>query len=239
MHTGIREKSIVIEASQCDMFRRWKIGDALRQVQGVTMEHCEALGYGASVLMGLNRAFVLAKTGVDVNRMPMEGETVVLTTHAYQPRRLVYQRVTTVSSPEGEVLLTVDARWTLLDTATWRITRETVPGLTEMMLPVQEFADIRMPNVELTQTKPAVEVRYTMLDVNRHVNNAVYADWVQDALGEEWAAGCRLKNLQMVYSREARMGQTVQMQYENLDGVHYLRGVHDGGQCFAALVELQ
>lgn len=234
MHTGIREKKIVINAAQCDMFGRWKPGDVLREVQHVTTQHCDELGYGSDVLLAMNRAFVLAKLQMDVQRMPVHGEEVLLTTRAYQPRRLVYQRVTTVSTPEGEVLVTVDARWTLLDTASWRITRETVPGLTEMMLPMEEFEDIRMPNMEYQQTRDEVQVKYAMLDINRHVNNAVYADWVCNALGEELAAGQQLKKLQLVYSREARMGQTVQLQYACEGGVHYLRGNHDGGQCFAA-----
>lgn len=238
MHTGIRKKKIMIASAQCDMFGRWKAGSVLREVQAVTLEHCDELGYGADVLFEMNRAFVLAKLQMDVARMPMQGETVLLTTRAYQPKRLVYQRVTTVSSPEGEALVTVDARWTLLDTATWRITRDTIPGLMEKMLPMEAFEDIRMPNIEYVGSKPAVDVRYTMLDINRHVNNAVYADWVQDALGEEMVAGQQIRRMQLVYSREARLGAHVEIGYANENGVHYLRGVHEGGQCFAAMVDM-
>lgn len=238
MHTGIKEKMIRIGHTQGDMHGNLTMGHVLRLAQQITMEHCDELGYGAAQLRAKNRAFVLAKLRIDVERLPVQGEEVKLVTMAYGPKRIVYQRVTQIRTPEDEVLVSVDSRWTMIDTATWRITRDVETGLVEQMLPVQEFADIRMQNVEYTGEKPAVQVRYSMLDVNRHVNNAVYADWVSDALAEELIGGKKFRMLTLNYNREARIGAEVKLQYACEGGVHYIRGEHEGGQCFAAEAEL-
>lgn len=238
MHTGIKEKLIRIGHTQGDMHGRLSMGNVLRLAQQITMEHCDELGFGFKTLLDGGRAFVLAKLEITVARMPMQGEEVKLITRAYGPKRIVYQRVTEICSPEGEVLVSIDSRWTLIDTSAWRITRDTIPGLVEKMLPVQDFADIRMPNVEFTGEKPSVQVRYSMLDINHHVNNAFYADWVQDALADELIAGKQFRRLQLNYNREARIGAEVKIQYACIDGVHYLRGEHEGGQCFTALAEM-
>lgn len=238
MHTGIKEKMIRVGYTQGDMNARMTPGHVLRMAQEITLEHCDELGFGVIELLKRNRAFVLAKLQIDVNRMPMEMEQVKLITRAHQPKRLVYQRVTTIESPEGEVLVTVDSRWTMLDTTTWRITRDVEHGLIDAMLPMQDFAEIRMPMIEFTGEKPEVRVQYSMIDTNKHVNNAVYADWVQDALGEELVNGAQVKRMKLLYHREAKMGDVVQLKYANVDGVHYLRGDHVGGHCFDAIVEL-
>lgn len=238
MHTGIKEKIIRIGHTQGDMHGRLSMGNVLRLAQQITMEHCDELGYGARDLRAMDRAFVLAKLEIIVSRPPVQGEEVKLVTRAYGPKRIVYQRVSEIRSPEDEVLVTVDSRWTLIDTNTWRITRDTIPGLVEKMLPVQDFEDIRMPNVGFTGEKPSVQVRYSMLDINSHVNNAFYADWVADALADELIAGRQFRRLQLTYNREARIGAVVKLQHACVDGVHYLRGEHEGGQCFTAVAEL-
>ena len=236
MHAGIKEKMIQVGYTQGDINARMKPSNILREAQQIALEHCAELGFDSAAMMAHKRMFVLAKLRMDVQRMPLQGEWVKVRTCAHAPKRLVYQRVTTFETAEGEVLVTVDSRWTMLDTQTWRITRETLPELEEKMLPVQEFEDIRIPAMEYTDEKPSVNVRYTMLDINHHVNNAVYADWVQDALEAEMLGGQQVKSMQLLYHREAKAGSVVRIYHALADGVHYLRGEHDGGYCFDASV---
>lgn len=238
MHTGVKEKMIRIGYTQGDINARMKPSNILREAQQIALEHCDELGFSGKVMQEQNRMFVLAKLQVDVERMPLQGEQVRVRTCAYQPKRLVYQRVTTFESPEGEKLVMVDSRWTMLDTKTWRITRETLPELMEKMLPVQDFDDIRIPMMEYPDELPEAVVRYTMLDINQHVNNAVYADWAQDALEQELMAGKQVRRMQLLYHREAKLGTVVRIHHAFADGVHYLRGEHDGGHCFDASVTL-
>lgn len=238
MHTGIKEKMIRVDYTQGDLNGRMKPGSVLRAVQQISMEHCDDLGFTVPVMMERNRVFVLIKLLIDVERMPMEGETVRLTTYAYAPKRLAYQRVTKLESPDGEPLVTVDARWTMVDTATWRITRAVEEDLVAQMLPVQDFDDIRMPKIEFTGERPEVRVRYTMLDTNKHVNNAVYADWVQDALEPELLGGAQIRRMSLLYHREARPGDIVRILHASDNNTHYLRGEHKGGNCFESVVEL-
>ena len=238
MHTGIKEKMFRVGFTQGDINARLTPGNVLRLAQQITLEHCDELGFGAAELLSHNRAFVLAKLKIDVKHMPEEGDQVKLVTTAYAPKRLVYQRVTEIRTPEDEVLVSVDSRWTMIDTTTWRITRDVEQGLVEKLLPVQDFADIRMPIIEFTGEKPEVQVRYSMLDTNKHVNNAFYADWVQDALADELMAGRQVRSMQLLYHREAKLGDVVKMKHACADGVHYLRGEHDKGHCFDAIVEL-
>lgn len=238
MHTGIREKMIQIGYTQGDINARMKPSNILREAQQIALEHCDELGFTAQVMQESSRMFVLVKLEIHVERMPLQGETVRVRTCAYQPKRLAYQRVTAFETPEGDTLVTVDSRWTLLDTKTWRITRETLPELVEKMLPVQDCADIRIPMMEYPDELPPVTVRYTMLDINRHVNNAVYADWAQDAVEQELLTGKQIKHMQLLYHREAKAGSVVRIHHAFRDGVHYLRGEHEGGHCFEASVTL-
>jgi acyl-ACP thioesterase len=52
-------------------------------------------------------------------------------------------------------------------------------------------------------------VRYSEVDINRHVNNAHYVAWVEDAVGSRLSAGERLQAIEINYLSEARMGDRV------------------------------
>jgi acyl-ACP thioesterase len=69
--------------------------------------------------------------------------------------------------------------------------------------------------------------RYSDLDVNRHVNNARYVDWIFDAVPPPDEASVAFSNLAVQFSGEARFGETVDI----------LTGTADGaGLCHAAIV---
>ena len=69
------------------------------------------------------------------------------------------------------------------------------------------FARLKPP-AEADLTSP-FRVRYSDLDVNRHVNNVRYAEWAVESVPEETLYTCRLRSLELQFHAEAVYGDTV------------------------------
>ena len=69
---------------------------------------------------------------------------------------------------------------------------------------------------------------YSELDVNGHVNNARYADWLCDALGLEIMREYRVKTMRLSYAAEIRPGQAMELRLTRDGLAYHLTGSHEG-----------
>lgn len=238
MQLGSFQKIIQVGYTQGDRFARMTPGYMLREAQQIAMEHCDQLGYTVPELLRIHRVFLLCKLQLTVNRAPVEGERIRLTTTANVPKRIIYKRVCAFDALDGERLATVDSRWALVDTTTRRITRDAPPAFLELLAPAEDVSDIRARRANCDEEAQSVRVTYSMTDTNRHVNNAFYADWVCDALEPLLIRGAQVRDMKLFYHHEAVPGDTVRIRSAVQDGVYCFSGDVDSGRCFDAEVEL-
>lgn len=79
---------------------------------------------------------------------------------------------------------------------------------------------------------------YTDLDVNGHVNNTRYADWLCDALGAALLSRRCLARLHINYAAEIRPEQEMELRLVESGDAFYFSGTHGGKQHFEAGGEL-
>ncbi len=74
-------------------------------------------------------------------------------------------------------------------------------------------------------------LRYSDCDINGHVNNARYADFVSDALHlEELEKGRFVSSLQLGYLKECRPGETLGIYTGEEEGRFFVRGMGGEGE---------
>ena len=61
-------------------------------------------------------------------------------------------------------------------------------------------------------------VRYSDLDVNGHMNNCRYMDWVSDTLPGSFHGSHRVSEFTVNYLSEAREGEELRLQFQLADG---------------------
>lgn len=68
------------------------------------------------------------------------------------------------------------------------------------------------------------ETYYSHIDINQHVNNAVYLDWVVDSLDSEFLQTHTPKKVTIIYENEVRLGDKVShtLYQDNCVTQHYL-----------------
>ena len=60
-------------------------------------------------------------------------------------------------------------------------------------------------------------VRYSHLDVNGHMNNTHYLDWVEDLLPSQFHENCPAHDFTICYHAEATEGQNLDLHWELLE----------------------
>ena len=75
------------------------------------------------------------------------------------------------------------------------------------------------------------KMRYSDTDINGHVNNTRYADFVCDALRLEGLPRSRfLSDLQIGYTAESRAGDVLTLEVGEQGGQHFVKGVDEAGK---------
>ena len=138
----------------------------------------------------------------------------------------------------GERIAEGSSSWILCDPISRRILRprqfpHTMQQHEELAIPAVDAEKIALP--EQMQPAGARTVRYSDLDGNGHVNNAVYADIACDALPIAlFDRG--ISEFSVNFVHEAKHGDVIDLSVGERDGMHCVAGTVDGTSCFTFAV---
>ena len=178
-----------------------------------------ALHYGVSIeeLNEKNLTWVLSRLHVQVEAYPEWGDEVLVETWPSGLEGLFATReffFLGVADDDGErpILGRGTSAWLIVDLARKRPIR-----ITSLLSGVTPPDRPRALNDAFAKLKPPPEadheqrfrVRYSDLDVNRHVNNVRYAEWAVESVPEAVLHTCRLQALELQFRAEATFGDTV------------------------------
>jgi acyl-ACP thioesterase len=232
----------------CDVNNRLKISAAMRYMQQISSEQMEVWGIPAQKLLSeKNMVFVLSKTCIKINRMPAVAEPVLLGTAPTAVKGARFVREFAMDSEKGERLISAVTLWILIDTESRRILRPASFPY-EMQLASSfvsgQVEDIAMPKLPLPAPKQVerheVDIRYSHLDCNHHVNNSVYADFICDMLPYDELITRGIDTLAIGFQHEAKFGDRLEIERCGIAaGEYYLNGKYRDTACFEALVRLK
>ena len=188
----------------CDMFRRLKPSALLAMFQDCSEDLTEGWGVGLDAMLEKGIIWVAAKVECAVSRLPEHGDIVTVRGWAGASRGGICPFHYEMWSAEGELLVTGCSMWVLSDLATHSMMSPNVPKIS---LPTPEEPGARLPRMkailppkEYAQTPR--RVRYSEVDINGHLTNTRYVDWMSDLPSRAFHERHPMTGLRIIYRAE-------------------------------------
>ena len=206
-------RELVLSACMVDFTGRWRPSAILESMQDLATAHSEELGAGRALMLQRGIIWILSRTHLHMQEYPMMDERVRIRTWPGTANRFFFPRYFVMERPDGRRLGAASQLWLLLDLNVQSVippskANLTFPDISHIPAPLP--TPDRVMRVDsgqhFAQTRTAV---YTDLDVNGHVNNARYADWVCDLLPLEMLRTHCVENLLLNYAKEVLPGPPI------------------------------
>jgi acyl-ACP thioesterase len=202
-----------VTALHTDAFGRCKPSSLLRFAQDAAGEHCIQLGTDWDSMAAKNYFWAVIRQKVEISRLPNAGETVTVKTWPMPTTRVAYPRATEGFDEAGNSLFKVISLWVIMDMDS-----------RAMILPGKSGVDVAgtvlgtelktpggLPAGAFTNSTLRT-VSFSDLDINAHMNNTRYLDWVCDLLPSGYHKDHPLQAATICYMAEALAGQQLYLQ---------------------------
>lgn len=212
-------KEFEVAPTATDAFDRLKISHLLGYLQEVSGDHSTILGTGQHQLMAKNLFWAVIRHRVQVTRLPHSGEKLRIETWPLPTTRTAYPRSTIAYDETGNECFRSISLWVLMDADTRAMVLPGKSGVTINGL--LRGCELRAPSSMLPKEMGNCQqrvVRYTDLDINGHMNNCRYLDWVADLLPGAFHKDHAVREFTLCYMSEVLENEAVDLHWELTDG---------------------
>lgn len=191
--------------------------------------HADELGVSMQDLLAEDRAWVLARFRLEIDRPPRWNDVITIETWPSGLERLFATREVVFRDEKGRSLARGTSAWIVIDTERRRPARP--PSILHNIDPPDRPPPLDagrddVPAPDRVDRTRDFTVRYHDLDLNRHVNNVRYLEWALETLpaGVLDEQSCRA--LALKFEAEATLGDRVRATAELHHGTEALRVRH-------------
>jgi len=180
---NILQKSYVIRSYEVDADGRLSLPSIFNLLQDAASSHALELGVAVPQLLANNHTWVLSRIFLNMDQYPGWGDDIQITTWPSGIERVFAMRDFDIRQ-HGESIGSCVSAWIIIDTASRRPVRPT--SFAHQLNPVDKRIQIhplnKLPELKKPQFEKQFTVRYSDLDINRHVNNVSYIEWLLECV---------------------------------------------------------
>jgi acyl-ACP thioesterase len=195
-----------------------RISALLRYAQDIAWRHSEQLGFDRAWYRDRGLGWVVRGVDLELDAPIPLGTTLRVSTAVVGHRRIWARRLGECRFADGRLAARVTTDWVLLD-ARGRVVRIPDDFGVAFANPEVKSEILRVPvDSQAPAARHRLTVRATDLDPIDHVNNAIYVDWLEEAIeavgwaGHPGAAtGSALGTLRIEYLASAARGDAIEI----------------------------
>lgn len=230
------QENYYLETSLVDKNLNLKLSSLFLLFQDIAGKHAEELGIGKASTTDVGLKWIITRYRIDFNKLPKYGETIKLVTYPGKRNPFFFFRHFYMEDLEGNLLLKASSVWVVLDAKTNKV--KTNPFSVEVP---EEFLEDELPNPDkiledATTLVSTREVTYSDIDLNGHLNNTRYIEFIQDIHDSEFYKNHEIKTLTINYSQEIKEGNTVNI-YSNNQNPEIIKGKVNDVESFKIKIE--
>ncbi|MCH4010261.1 acyl-[acyl-carrier-protein] thioesterase [Companilactobacillus sp.] len=175
--------------------------------------------------------WVVTQYHLDIKTMPKVGQPLKVSTRATSYNKFFYYRDFWIDDVDGNRMVTLESAFVIIDIKKRKIVSasDSLGSMfgSEETNSIKRFARLREPKEFDNQRFQ--HIGYYNIDVNRHVNNTYYFDWMVDSLDIEFIATHRIKTMDIKYEKELNTQSKPEI-YSKMDGLTSTHWIKNGDQ---------
>lgn len=220
----IFEKKTKISYSSLDSRGQLKIISILNFFQDTAAEHASDMGISGFDLAKQNFAWVISSYQIKIIKSPQWNDEILIKTWRIPFKNLYELRFFTIQDKNGTDMIEATGTWIMVKKENSRPVRLSrfipdTPLCKNRINPVPSSCDtpgiktqgmnqkLKLP--EKIHCKLPFKVRMQDLDMNQHVNNAIYIEWAVETLPEDFIGVYRPAQVDVSFHKPSFYGDTI------------------------------
>jgi len=215
------KKNFTITNNQLDKNDHLTLGAILDLIQEVSGNHADTLSCGYDDLIKRNLIWVVVRHHIEFKRHLHVGKFVELETYPLNQRFVEYPREVKMYD-NGELFLVANTTWVVLNLEKFNFISEELydKSIARESYFDKRFGKLQKKNKADLKFVETVDVKYSMLDHNGHMNNTRYLTWFLDIFEEPRDP----KNFQIEYLKQSFLHEKVDLYVSDEENAKELYG---------------
>lgn len=207
------ERTIRIQSHECDFDRRVRPAVMFQYLAEIAGEHAHLLGWGFDRMLASNQYWVESRLKIKFFDLPHFGDKITLHTWPKTiQQKLFFIRDFEILGADGKKLAAASSAWLVIDAASRRLIPSATSGLDLPAAPDRHGLQEPLEKLGLVGSGEELlklTAGYSAVDMQGHVNNSRYVDWVCDCFPMDMYRSHTLDWIQVNYDHEILPGEEV------------------------------
>jgi len=248
----IYRKKFKVQGSEADFKQNLKLSSLFHYLASASTEHAEIIGVGRNVVQSYGAIWVALRVKVEIKRYPKWNENITVETWPEQPNKFDFHRNYIFYDKDDNIIAKALNVWVLIDQESRKLKKS---SLISSEFPPLDFPLLnreKVLNCELGKIKSSGNlhkvyektVGYSDIDMNEHLNNSKYVDYIMDCFSVEQHKKYFVKSIEVNYVREALPGDSIVLYSDSSDfeqDIIYIEGINKENNLniFKSQIEMQ
>ena len=233
------KEKVLITSVDVDSNLELRLSNLFKFLQVIGSNHVATLKAGHADLMKHNLLWVVIRFDVQIYRTPKLDEEILITTHPGEQKSFIFPRYYEIYDKHKNLIISASSMWALIDKDTRRVSVKPPHFPAIKAESIKE--DIPLPLKVSSNASTLVEkrkVNYTDIDLNGHLNNTSYIEYILNLHDNDFLKDKRIKRITINYDKEIKPTDIVEL-YKDGDNPECIKGIVDGSLHFIAELEFE
>ncbi len=206
------QSAFTVRSTETDQNGQATLSALVGYMQEAAWDNTATMGISMYELLDRGLTWVLQRMRIEMFHYPRHREQITVETWASGRERVFLHRDFRVYNTDRELLGQATSVWLVMDVVKRQMVSvpefitavEVVPGAEPL-----PFAKGKLPQLEEPLYGQQMPVRWHDIDLNRHVTNTRYLQWVLETLPADILEKQQLSEIDIIFKSESMLGDTV------------------------------